>query len=415
MNLGAYVYCYTMNYYIDGVGDEYEVPYVAIHLLSVHIGLVLISFVNFIHFFINGFRIEKILEGASAGSLRAARSLSAELDTSLERNNQPEIAPNAYKVLADESGYVTHYTLTNILEQAKQLDVCVRYKHQIGDFVNRGTVLSYVWDLKTNPDQKDSLDDRVLECIPSSEKSDDKTKEKTVERSLGEWTAMGIALSQQRNSDLDVTLGIQQITDIAVRALSPGVNDPQTAIQCMDKLTTLLATLATMELGVPNARDEDDVIRVCAPRRSFAYLVSMLDGIRGYGGQDLSICRRGLRLFGDLGVILTRSGRVNRIPAILAQLEQWMVVAKKNFAEGSPELASLQDLYDHVLRNIAESNRLVLKKEGSEEEVKDLQEFETTYYKEKDGEKHTGTGDENVVMTFLKQVTNFSSVSFGDA
>jgi hypothetical protein len=166
-----------------------------------------------------------------------------------------------------------------------------------------------------------------------------------------------------------------------------------------------------MELGVPNARDKDGIIRVCAPRRSFSYLVSMLDGIRGYGGSDLSICRRGLRLFGDLGVILTRSGRVGRIPAILAQLEQWMVVSKQHFADGTPELTSLQELYDHVLRSIAESDRLVWKKEGSEE-VKDLQEFETTFSKDKDMQKDVSQN--NVVMTFLKQVTGFSNGKFGE-
>lgn len=410
INLGAYMYCYTMNYYIDGVDEDYPVPYVAIHVLSVHIGLVLVSFVSFIHFFINGFRIESILDAAAAGSLRAASSLSAELDTSLGRDDQPDVQKNGYKVLADDSGYVTHFTLSRMLDQAVQLDVCVRYNNQIGDFVNRGTVLCYVWDLNTQPDHKLSLEDRVLKFLPASDDDEnDKDREKTVERRLGEWASKGIALSQRRDSDFDVTLGIQQITDIAVRALSPGINDPQTAIQCMDVLTTLLATLATMELDVPSARDSDGNIRAFAPRRSFSFLLSMLDGIRGYAGSDLSVYRRGLRLFGDLGVILSRCGRVNRIPAVLAQIEQWMVVAKANFTTGSPELVSLKELYDHELRSIAESDRLVLKsgEEGEETKVKDLQAFETTFYKENDDD-----GD-NVVMAFLKEVTNFSSGKFG--
>jgi hypothetical protein len=63
----------------------------------VHIGLVLVTFVNFIHFFINGFRIERILNRAGDSSLRAAKVLSLALDTDLKRDEQPEVPSFAYK------------------------------------------------------------------------------------------------------------------------------------------------------------------------------------------------------------------------------------------------------------------------------------------------------------------------------
>jgi len=54
-NLGAYVYCYTLNGFLT---DKHltQVPFVSIHLLSVHMAIVLVTFVAFIHVFINGFR-----------------------------------------------------------------------------------------------------------------------------------------------------------------------------------------------------------------------------------------------------------------------------------------------------------------------------------------------------------------------
>ena len=47
-----------------------------------------------------------------------------------------------------------------------------------------------------------------------------------------------------------------------------------------------LARLGVMELGVPSVKDSKGVVRACAPRRSFAFLLSLLDSIRRYGASD---------------------------------------------------------------------------------------------------------------------------------
>ena len=171
----------------------------------------------------------------------------------------------------------------------------------------------------------------------------------------------------------------------------------------MDALTGLLATLAQLPLGLPNARDSNGNLRVFAPRRSYSYLLSMLDSIRRYGGSDLGVCRRGLRLFGDLGVILTQLDRLDVLPTILEQLEQWMVAAKGQFQADSMEFKSLQDLHDHIKLSIAESENVVLE---DEEDAKDLQDFETTY-NEEDGSDNPKTMSERnrtVVSSFLNKV-----------
>jgi hypothetical protein len=103
----------------------------------------------------------------------------------------------------------------------------------------------------------------------------------------------------------------------------------------------------------------------------------MLDSIRRYGGSDLGVCRRGLRLFGDLGSILTRAGRIERVPVVLTQLEQWLVVCKANFARGSPELESLQELYEVVLRGIEDSDHVTVKHD--EDVGKDTQDLDMTH------------------------------------
>jgi uncharacterized membrane protein len=403
VNLGSYAYCFTMTYFIHGEEYDRGVPYIAIHFLTAHIILVLITFVNFIHFFINGFRIEKILNRAGDSSLCAAKALSMGLDTDLKRDEQPEVPNFAYKVGAIRSGYVTHFMLESLVPMAIKLDVCIRYRHQIGEFVNEGTTLCHIWDLQTRETDVDvKLGKRIYELLPYEDESwKDLNMVQRAERKLGVFANEGVIMSKRRSSDLDVTLGIQQLSDIAMRALSPGVNDPTSAVQCMDVLSHLLATLSLMNLGIPNARDEADNIRACAPRRSFSYLVSMLDSIRRYGGSDLGICRRGLRLFGDLGAILTRAGRTERIPVVLTQLEQWLVTCKANFASGTPEMESLQELYVFVLRGIEDSGHVKVKHD--EDVSKETQDLDMTH---NEPESDNGREPEDLTTT-----TGFSSLA----
>lgn len=393
VNLGSYVFCYTMLYFIDEESAFPEVPYVAIHFLTIHIGVVLITFISFIHFFINGFRIEQILSRASESSLRAARALSADVNTDMGQDEQPDLPNRSYKVMSDDSGYVTRFQLDQLVSEAETMDICIRYQHQVGEFVSRGTLLCFVWDAKTRKEDLDvPLSERIMKTSwyedKEAEAENDKPLHIKMEKRLGRFASRGVVISNKRSSDFDVTLGIQQLSDIAVRALSPGVNDPHTAIQCFDVLAPLLATLSTMDFGVPNARDADGNVRLWAPRRSFSHLLAMLDSIRVYGGSDLTVCRRGMRFFGDLGVILTHTNRQDRIPTVQAQLDQWLKVANKNFDTGSPELVSLQDLYNHLLRIMSDSEFMVVK---DEEETKDIQGFETTYGENESDEEKMDT------------------------
>jgi len=82
VNVGAYTFCYTLQCFANKSEDDssglVSVPAVAIHLQSVQFALVMVSFINFIHFFVNGFRVEKILARAAASSLRAAQALSSQ-------------------------------------------------------------------------------------------------------------------------------------------------------------------------------------------------------------------------------------------------------------------------------------------------------------------------------------------------
>jgi uncharacterized membrane protein len=83
------------------------------------------------------------------------------------------------------------------------------------------------------------------------------------------------AVDQQRTIEQDAGFGLQQIVDIALKALSPGINDQTTAIMCIDHLTGILVRLARRRIETPYRRDGGS-LRVIAIGPSFASLVTLV-------------------------------------------------------------------------------------------------------------------------------------------
>jgi uncharacterized membrane protein len=98
----------------------------------------------------------------------------------------------------------------------------------------------------------------------------------------------------------DVEWGIRLIVDIALKAISPAVNDPSTAAMCVDHLGRLLV-LAAGRHAPPGARGagEDGVARVVVPRPSLAGLIDLsFQQIRQFSRADMAVSIRILRALG---------------------------------------------------------------------------------------------------------------------
>jgi uncharacterized membrane protein len=93
-----------------------------------------------------------------------------------------------------------------------------------------------------------------------------------------------LAVADERSVQQDVAFGIQQLVDIAVKALSPSVNDPTTAMACIDRLVQVLAA-AGLDADPPRGfGDRNGVLRLEVPFPGFDELVPLaFDQIRHYG------------------------------------------------------------------------------------------------------------------------------------
>ncbi len=100
-------------------------------------------------------------------------------------------------------------------------------------------------------------------------------------------------LEDERTIAQDPAFAIRAIVDIALRALSPAVNDPTTAVQALDGLETLLSTLAACDLQRGRIADGEGRLRLLYPTPRWVGLLDLsLTEIRHYGADSPQIARR---------------------------------------------------------------------------------------------------------------------------
>lgn len=113
--------------------------------------------------------------------------------------------------------------------------------------------------------------------------------------------ASAVSLGPDRTSRQDLGFGLRQLADIALRALSPAVNDPTTAVQCLDRIVDLLAAVGQRPLGPVLHRDRHSHVRLVQDGPDWTDLVDLgFAEIRAAGTAHAQVTRRMLAGIQDL-------------------------------------------------------------------------------------------------------------------
>lgn len=160
-------------------------------------------------------------------------------------------------------GYLKIIDKELLLKATVEHDLVVRLTVRPGDFVGEGDGIALVWP-------KASL-----------------TAE--VEKVLADCVVLG----SSRTATQDVGFPMDQIVEIAVRALSPGINDPFTAMNCVDLLGQGLRRIAGRQIPSPVRLARDGRPRIVAVGATFPELLDIaFDQIRHYGRSSAPVLRR---------------------------------------------------------------------------------------------------------------------------
>lgn len=144
-----------------------------------------------------------------------------------------------------------------------------------------------------------------------------------------------------RTFEQDPKYAIRLLVDIAIKALSPAINDPTTAVQALDQIQDHLLRLGRRCLEIGAVRDKEGTLRLVIPYPTWEdFLRLAFEEIRFYGATSVQVMRRMRALISDLIVALPQE----RHPALKHQRERLNAIIARSFADDEEKLeASVED------------------------------------------------------------------------
>lgn len=155
---------------------------------------------------------------------------------------------------------------------------------------------------------------------------------------LADQINSAFVLGSQRTSGQDIEFAVNQLVEIATRALSPGVNDPFTAMTCVDHLGSALCRLAQRDLPSPYRHDAKGQLRVITPVYTFAAIMDAgFNQIRQYGRTSAAVTIRLLETIAEVARFVYR-------PEDRAALSRHARMIVRGARDGLPEAEDRQEV-----------------------------------------------------------------------
>ena len=290
---GIFTYCLIVLRTIRGGEESGFIPNLAVSfgvLLAIG-GISVLIF--FIHHIASSIQASNIIASVAVETMEAIDRLFPEklghgpVDSDEDQSPLPLPEWRWQTVAARGNGYIQSVDNAALLRFAREHQTIVRMERSIGEFVVQDTVLASL----------------ALEDPP----------EKAIIADL----QAAYSINRFRTVEHDSAFGIRQIVDMALKALSPGINDTTTAVMCVDYLTAILARLAPRQIPSSH-RYEEGELRVITIGSTFEDLLAeSFDQIRSSAKGNVAIM---LRILGALQTIAGLTASTSRRRALRDQM-----------------------------------------------------------------------------------------------
>ena len=203
------------------------------------------------------------------------------------------VARGRFEVTAQRTGYIQMIDEAVILSAAQTHDLVLRLRYQPGDFIHVGRRLVDAW-----PEER--CNDDVVSSIRDA-----------------------FAVGARRSATQDLRFLIDELVEIAARALSPGVNDPFTAVTCLDWLGAALADLASRPLPSHLRFDSEHALRIIAHPITFEGFVDQAFGtLAQYCARDMVASLHYLGALGEVALDCEDAARLSCLTNCAGKLDE---------------------------------------------------------------------------------------------
>jgi uncharacterized membrane protein len=314
--ISTFLYCLLVLRTIRGLEDDVFVPNFSV---SVGVLLALASIgvlVYFIHHVAESIQADQILARISNELEESIDKLYPDrLETVIIEKEliEPEDIPENFdsesaEIEAGRSGYIQAIDYDGLMQTAKEYDLILDIYFRPGDFVSQGNALASAWP------------------------------EERLEEDITEEISGAFILGPQRIRTQDIEYFINQLVEIAVRALSPGINDPFTAMASVDRLTAALVQLAKKREPPAFRYDEDRQLRLISDPVTFeGVLDAAFNQIRQAARDNTAVT---IRLLEALAIIAAHVVEDREKESLLRQAE----MIHRRSREAVPEAEDRRDV-----------------------------------------------------------------------
>ncbi len=222
-------------------------------------------------------------------------------------------------VVANKDGYLQAIDYDGIITLAVEHDSVIKLSARPGDFIMQGMLIAE---------------------LPS---------EVEVDKELQEKLNKTFLVGNRRTTQQDVECAVNELVEVAVRALSPGINDPFTACRCVDRLGAAMRRLAQREMPIPFRLDKEDQLRVVARGYTFPRVLNCaFDQIRQHSRGNVAVS---MRLLEAMEAIARVAKGENQKAATQRQAEMVFRGCLETVAEEN-DRSDLSDRYRSVLEQL---------------------------------------------------------------
>ena len=212
-------------------------------------------------------------------------------------------------VNANNEGYIQEIEHQRLIALANKHDLVIHLKRRPGHFLSRDAPLALVWPAKACTKK---LAGRINRCI---------------------------TYGNRPTPHQDVEAAVQELVEVGVRALSSGINDPLTAIQCVDRLGATLSRFVRRAVPSPFLTDQAGQLREVTQTILFPDIVeAAFNPIRQFGRGDVPVS---IRLLEILALIARNAHRQEDLQAIRDQAQRVM----DEFKQAKSESRDARDMH----------------------------------------------------------------------
>lgn len=320
--LATFIYCLIILNAISDIESYTFTPSISILVALILAIFNLVILIFYIHDVCMSIQPSNILNNLNCKIQDGLKNLYPELHNQTESKQQDQSIHVDHlhcvkKMMSHTSGYIQYFSLEQILAFAVKNNVILEIMLKPGSYV--------------------TTDEPVIKVLSNQKEVD-----------LADVNSADFFTLDYKKTDFqDLEFGIHQIVEIASKALSPGINDPYTAINCIDNLTDILSKIARHNNPSPYVFDQDNNIRLIVKKHSFEdYLNVAFNQIRQYGANSPAILIKQMKSLAQITQHDTNRQHQNNM---MRHAQMILTTAEKNF-QISNDLKDIESSYQTLVK-----------------------------------------------------------------